>query len=72
MIPKTFEQWCEDNDLLLVPATDLEWRKRYEEYRIDHARNGIRALLAAPFPGDDHCQEHGHGCEEYHCGNGGR
>ena len=20
--------------------------------------------------GDDHCPEHGHGCEEYWCGNG--
>tara|TARA_R110000824_G_scaffold260899_1_gene449508 strand:- start:2036 stop:2245 length:210 start_codon:yes stop_codon:yes gene_type:complete len=69
MKPKTFEQWCEDNDLLLVPTTDREWRERYEDYRIEAFKAGIKAI---DYLSDYHCQEHGHGCEEYHCGNGGR
>jgi hypothetical protein len=70
MIPKTFKRWCEDNGREPSdPGSDRVWRALYEEYRIEHARNGIRALFST---GDDHCQEHGHGCEEYWCGNGGR
>jgi len=33
----------------------------------NNARRWSRGYL-----GDDHCSEHGHGCQEYWCGNGMR